>query len=169
MNTTANGPLNSLANYFARVGGTSVGRWAFSQAVIARAPYFGSIAPRIEQLEPGYARVSMKKRRGVQNHIGTVHAIAMCNMAELAMGTCVEASLHPSLRWIPAGMEVDYLKRATTDLVAECRLEDWQRWEVGDVVVPVSITDTHGTVVCAARIRLRISKKPQQGEGKRAA
>jgi acyl-coenzyme A thioesterase PaaI-like protein len=108
----------------------------------------------------------MKKRRAVHNHIGTVHAIAMCNMAELVMGVCVEASLNPELRWIPVGMEVDYLKRAMTDLVAECRLENWQDWDVGDIVAPVSITDTNGVVVCAARIRLRLSKKPEKVAGK---
>ena len=167
MSTTAsNPPVNPLARHFERFGGTALGRWAFSQAVVTRAPFFGSISPRIERLEPGYARLSMKNRRSVHNHIGTVHAIAMCNMAELVMGTCVEASLDPALRWIPVGMEVEYLKRATTDLVAECRLENWQAWEVGNVTVPVSITNTHGDVVCAARIRLRLSPKPPKGAHK---
>lgn len=34
---------------------------------------------------PGFARVSMQKRRAVTNHVRTVHAIAMCNLTQLAM------------------------------------------------------------------------------------
>ncbi|MCA9577326.1 MAG: DUF4442 domain-containing protein [Myxococcales bacterium] len=160
---------NALAKRFATFSGTALGRWAFSQAVVQAAPYFASIAPRFERLEPGYARVLMKNRRAVHNHIGTVHAIAMCNAAELVMGTCMEASLDPSLRWIPVGMEVDYLKRAMTDLVAECRIEDYGSFAPGDVTVPVTLTDTHGDVVCAARIRVRLSPKPPKGAKAKAA
>jgi hypothetical protein len=58
----------------------------------------------------------MKKRRSVQNHIQTVHAIAMCKAAELAGGTCLDVSLTSSMRWIPVGMEVQYLTMAKTDL-----------------------------------------------------
>jgi acyl-coenzyme A thioesterase PaaI-like protein len=160
---------NAIARQFATFGGTALGRWAFSQAVVNAAPFFGSIAPRFEELEPGYVRVAMKNRRGVHNHIGSVHAIAMCNAAELVMGTCMEASLSPTLRWIPVGMDVDYIKRATTDLIAECRLADWEAFEPGDITVPVTLTDTHGDVVCAARIRVRLSKKPPKGRRSKAA
>ena len=34
------------------------------------------------------------------------------NLAELAGGLAVEASLPPSMRWIPKGMEVDYVRKA---------------------------------------------------------
>ena len=55
--------------------------------------------------------VFMKKRRAVTNHLKTVHAIAMCNMAELAGGLMTEVSLPQGKRWIPSGMTVKYLKR----------------------------------------------------------
>jgi len=54
----------------------------------------------------------------VLNHIGTVHAIAMCNMAELAGGTMTEVTVPATHRWIPKGMTVEYLKKAETDLIA---------------------------------------------------
>lgn len=51
------------------------------------------------------------------NHIGTVHAIAMCNMAELAGGTMTEVTVPSTHRWIPKGMTVEYLKRQKQTLL----------------------------------------------------
>jgi acyl-coenzyme A thioesterase PaaI-like protein len=86
--------------------------------VCRRAPYFASIAPRIEELEPGHCVVRLRDRRRVRNHLGTVHAIALCNAAELAGGLATDATLPPALRWIPKGMQVRYLKKAQGTLRA---------------------------------------------------
>src|SRR5688500_19950659 len=94
-----------------------VGKWAFSRLLCLKAPYFGSIRPRFVELRAGHCEVRMRKRRAVLNHIGSVHAVAMCNMAELAGGTMTEVSIPPTHRWIPKGMTVQYLKLARTDLV----------------------------------------------------
>lgn len=94
------------------------GRWFFSRIVCFRAPYFASIRPRFEALRPEYCRLRIRKRRAVLNYLGTVHAIAMCNMAELAGGLMTEVTVPSTHRWIPKGMTVEYLKKATTDLVA---------------------------------------------------
>ena len=96
-----------------------LGKWLFTRVICWKAPYFSTIAPRFEELKPGYARVSLRKRRAVQNHIGTVHAIAACNLAELGAGTMMEASLPASMRWLPKGMTVQYLKKCETDLTAD--------------------------------------------------
>ncbi|GAA0718259.1 hotdog fold domain-containing protein [Dokdonella soli] len=97
---------------FQRFGGSAPGRWLVSRAVCWRAPYFRSIAPRIEQLEAGRCVVRMHDRRAVRNHIGTVHAIALCNLAELAGGLATDATIPDSMRWIPKGMAVRYLAKA---------------------------------------------------------
>jgi len=95
-----------------------LGRWVFTWLICLRAPYFGSISPMFRHLEPGRAVVSMRKRRKVANHIGTVHALAMGNLCELAAGLVMEASLPKAMRWIPRGMEIAYLARAETDVTA---------------------------------------------------
>ena len=84
------------------------GKKLFSMYVCFRAPYFSSISPTFTALSDGYAEVTINNRRKVRNHLGTVHAIAMCNMAELAGGTMTEVSIPRSMRWIPNGMEVKY-------------------------------------------------------------
>ena len=54
----------------------------------------------------------------MQNHIATVHSIALCNAAELAGGLATNAAIAPSQRWIPKGMTVRYLRKATGTLTA---------------------------------------------------
>lgn len=128
----------------------------FSLAVCAKAPYFGSIRPLITELKPGRVVVTMSKRRAVENHLKTVHAIAMCNMAELAGGMMTDVSIPKGARWIPSGMTVRYLRKAKTDLtaVADGSGIDWERG--GDLVVPVRVSDTAGEVVFEADITMNV-------------
>jgi len=143
-----------------RLGGNAVGRWLFSRAISLKAPYFASIRPLFRRLEPGLCEVGFRKRRAVLNHIGTVHAIAMCNAAELAGGLVTEVTLPETHRWIPKGMRVEYLKTATTDLVATARctlpetLADQQTLEVA-----VEVRDTSGSTVFRALIDMHVSRR----------
>ncbi|MBS0227887.1 MAG: DUF4442 domain-containing protein [Proteobacteria bacterium] len=97
---------------YQRLSGWPAGRWLFSRLVCLKAPYFSGIAPRIVLLEPGRGIATLRHRRAVTNHIGTVHAIALCNLAEFASGLTCDVSIPPSMRWIPKGMTVEYLKKA---------------------------------------------------------
>ena len=136
-----------------------MGKWLFARAVCWKAPYFSTIAPRFEELKPGYARVSLRKRRAVENHIGTIHAIAACNLAELGAGTMMEASLPASMRWLPKGMSVQYLKTCDTDLIAECTTTDIGEGPARDVVVNVDMRDTQGNLVVHANINMYVSPR----------
>jgi acyl-coenzyme A thioesterase PaaI-like protein len=150
--------MNVLATWN-KMSAKPFGKWLFSRAVSFKAPYFASIKPRFEEMRPGYAKVSMKKRRSVENHIGTVHAIACCNLAEVAAGTMLEASLPKSMRWLPRGMNVQYLKKAETDLVAIAKVDDFAEGPARDVVVAVDIQDANGQVVVHADIAMYVSPK----------
>lgn len=134
------------------------GRYLFSKFVDFKAPYFGSAGAVVEVLEPNYARLSLRKRRAVQNHIGTVHVIAICNMLEKAMGVCAEASIPPELRWIPKGMTLEYPAKAATNLTGIARI-DPAGWRPGELPVEVTARDTHETVVVRGTILLWISEK----------
>jgi acyl-coenzyme A thioesterase PaaI-like protein len=147
--------MNALAlfNRFKKLPG---GTWLYSRAVCLTAPYFSSISPRITEVRPGLVVVHMRKRRCVENHLKTVHAIAMCNMAELAGGMLTDVSVPPGARWIPSGMTVRYIAKAKTDLVATAdgsRI-DWSQG--GSIVVPVSVRDTAGTEVFHAAITMNV-------------
>ena len=108
---------------FQKLSGSKAGRWLFSRIICWKAPYFGSISPRIEVLEPRRCEVRLRQRRSIQNHIGTVHAIAMCNAAELAGGMATEVTIPGSMRWIPKGMSVRYLRKALGELHATAKVQ----------------------------------------------
>lgn len=132
-------------------GGTRL----FSAAAMMRVPYFASIAPHVVRMEPGYAEVRVPKWFFVYNHLHTVHAIASCNAAEIAMGMLMEATVPTSHRWIPKAMSVAYLAKATTSLRAQARLDppDFTAITEGvEIVVPVSVVDKSGTEVVHADI-----------------
>jgi uncharacterized protein (TIGR00369 family) len=135
------------------------GKAMFSRAICFKAPYFGSISPRFEELKPGFARVSMRKRRKVTNHIGTVHAIAMCNLAELAAGTLTEVSIPESMRWLPKGMQVEYVKKAETDVEAIATLPAVEEGAAREVPATVEVKDRDGNVVCRATITMWVSPR----------
>nr|WP_090279296.1 hotdog fold domain-containing protein [Mycolicibacterium komanii]CRL75146.1 thioesterase [Mycolicibacterium komanii] len=138
-----------------RLAGIPGGTWAFSAAAIARVPYFASITPHVVRMEPGFAEVSVPNWFFVHNHLHTVHAIASCNAAEMAMGMLMEATVPDSHRWIPKAMSVAYLEKATTSLRAQARLAppDFAALTEGaDVVVPVSVVDRAGAEVVHADI-----------------
>lgn len=152
-------PQPTLAT-FQSLARLPLGRQLFSRALSLKAPYFSSISPLVTELAPGHCVVRMKKRRAVTNHIGTVHAIAMCNMAELSGGLVTEVSLPAALRWIPKGMTVEYLKKAETDLVATARpLIPIEGFSGGEFPVEVLVEDLAGDTVFRARIAMWVSAK----------
>ncbi len=151
--------MASLLNIYNKCTKLPLGKGVFSRMVCFKAPYFSSIRPRFEELKPGYCRISMKKRRAVTNHLKSVHAIAMCNLAELSAGTMVEASLPNNMRWIPKGMTVAYKKIARTDLTASCEIP-LDRLDVpGDCPVEVIVKDMNNQIVFTAEIAMYLSSK----------
>lgn len=148
------------AELFSRFRRYPLGRQLFSRAVTSRAPYFASISPQFRELRPGHCEVFVRNRRRVHNHIGTVNAIAMCAMCELAAGTMIDSSLPKGLRWIPRGMTVRYVKKADTDLTATAHLEQpIADGHAGDVLVPARVRNSAGEIVMEADILMYVSPK----------
>jgi acyl-coenzyme A thioesterase PaaI-like protein len=138
-----------------RLGARPGGSRLFSAAAMVRVPYFASVLPHVERMEPGLAQVSVPKWFFIYNHLHTVHAIASCNAAEMAMGMLMEATIPTTHRWIPKAMNVQYLQKATTSLWATARIDppDFDAITEGtELVVPVSVTDRSGIEVVHADI-----------------
>jgi acyl-coenzyme A thioesterase PaaI-like protein len=139
----------------------AVGRGLFSLAFGVKAPYFLTIAPTLVDLRPNHAAVRVRKWWGVQNHIGTVHVIAVANGLEMAMGALAEATIPPSLRWIPQGMDLEYLALADSTVLATADTDPSDWTGPGEVAVRVQATRTDGTVVVRGTIRLHVTaRKP---------
>lgn len=138
-----------------------LGKKLFTLGVGFKAPYFLTIGSKVVEVEPGRSVVTARKSWHVQNHIGTFHAIAMCNLAELAMGMVAEATVPSSHSWIPKGINARYLARGETNLIAEAKLDPIPEFgdEKFDADVQITIRDTAGTLITEATIPIRIAPK----------
>lgn len=154
--------MSAVLSSWNRFSGTLPGRLLVSGAVWLRAPYFLTAAPVILELDEKHSRVRMQNWWLTHNHLGTVHAIASCNLAEYAMGVLAEAAVPPSHRWIPIGMDVRYLTTATTSVTADAAFATPPDFgpDKEDVTVEVSIRDDGATEAVHASIHLRISPRP---------
>jgi acyl-coenzyme A thioesterase PaaI-like protein len=153
--------MASVLHLYDRAVRLPQGHRIFSMLFSLKAPYFATVRPRFTELRPNYAELTIRKRRRVHNHIGTVHVIAICNGLEAAMGALAEATVPAHKRWIPKGMDVAYTAKATSDIT--CIAEtDPERWSGDDPDVPVRVRAVRvdGTVVVEGEIRLWVSDKP---------
>ena len=148
-----------VLDLFERLKEIPFGKRIFTFMVCMNAPYFFSIRSQITELKKNRCEVRVKKRMSVTNHIKTVHAIAMCNMAELSGGLMIEASLPRDKQWIPSGMTVEYLKKAETNLIAvsDGSEIDWN--QEGTIVVPVEIKDLNDQIVFRAKINMYVKNR----------
>ena len=156
---------HSVLALYRRVTRWPAGNWFFSRAVCWQAPYFASIVPRVGMLEPGRCEATIRHRRKVTNHLGTVHAIALCNLAELTAGLMTDVTIPASMRWIPKGMRVEYMKKAlgtmravATPDIAPIESDDGYDWPA-----TVVVTDPHGDTVFRAHIAMWVSPRPAPG------
>ena len=151
--------MNRLLNLKDKLSKYPLGNRLLSYIISRTAPYFLTIRPLIISLKPGYAEVTIKKRRKVENHLRTVHAIAICNLCEYTAGICIEATIPNHLRWIPKEMNIQDLKKAKSDLVGKCNLDisDWD--DLNEAFCIVEVYDLNNVLVSKATITMKVSKK----------
>lgn len=151
---------NRVLGLYEKLSALPFGRYIFTRAITHKAPYFASIKPEVISLRQNHCHVLLRKQRAVENHLGTVHVIAIINALEMAMGTMAEASIPAHLRWIPKGMEVSYTAKATGDIsaLAEVSADAWLKGP--DVDVEVRATRADGATVVHGKIHLWVTEKP---------
>lgn len=150
---------NSITRIWDRLSGRPGGRWLFSRLVGRMAPYTGTIRPHVLELGPGRSVVEMRDRRSIRNHLDSVHAIALMNLAEVSSGLSLMYALPGDARSILTGLSIEYLKKARGTLTAECDFEPPATTERSEHEFESVIRDSSGEVVARARARWLIGPK----------
>lgn len=147
-----------IALWWKRLSRVPFGRTLFSMMIGRVVPYTGSIGARCEELGPGYARWTLRDRRSVRNHLRSVHAVALVNLAEVSSGTAMLTALPPGIRGIVTGLEIKYLKKARGLLTAEGRGVVPEVRGRTDVDATAEIKDASGELVATAKVHWRLDR-----------
>jgi uncharacterized protein (TIGR00369 family) len=153
-------PGERLRILWRRLSPLPAGKALFTFLLGRMTPYSGTIGARVEALEPGWCRVTLRDRRRVRNHLGSIHAMALANLAEMASGLAVLTGLPATVQGIVTGFSITYLKKARGLLTAECRAERLDVTAEQEYEAAVAITDAQGDVVARATARWRLRPVP---------
>jgi acyl-coenzyme A thioesterase PaaI-like protein len=119
-------------------------------------PYSGSVGPRIRVLEPGHAVVEISGRRSNRNHLGSVHAIALVNLAEITSGLAMMAGLPPTVRGIVTNLSMTYHKKARGTIRGVAHVTVPTVSADLDFDVRAECFDADGTLVATGNVRWRL-------------
>ena len=149
-------PGARVLSLWRRCAGLPLGRDLFGWLFGRQVPYSGSIGASVIELEPGHARLALRDRRAVRNHLGSIHAVALTNLGELASGLAMTTALPAGVRGIVLRIETVYTKKARGTLLCDCRVS------VPDVTgdlnheVHAEIRDAGGDIVASVRVVWRL-------------
>jgi acyl-coenzyme A thioesterase PaaI-like protein len=119
-------------------------------------PYSGSVRPRIRVLEPGHAEVEIRDRRAIRQHLGSIHAIALMNVAEQTTGLAMLTGLPDGVRGIVTHVSMEYLKKARGTIRAVCHVTVPTITADTEFDVAAECLDRQGDVVARATVRWRL-------------
>ena len=111
--------------------------------------FAGTAGISINSLSYDQCKITLKNRKKVQNHIGSVHAAATALLAESASGFVVGMNLPKQSLPLLKTMHVNYVKRSTGNLVATAILTEEQKQLLhtspkGEVCIRVHVVDELG-------------------------
>lgn len=149
-------PGESLQRAWERFGPLPGGKWIVSRMLWRTIPYTSSVRPLVLHLSPGHAKVQLKDRHALRNHLGSVHAIALMNLGEFSTGLAVLYGAPPGLRSIVTRLSMEYLKKARGTITAEARTEVPAAGVEKDYEVTSVLTNEEGEIVARAQSLWRV-------------
>ena len=153
MARTVTSPGREMREAWNRFRRFPAGNRLFSWALGRMVPYTGSIGAVVRELSPGHVLVEMTDRRKVRNHLDSIHAVALMNLAEMATGLALNVGLPDDAWAILVHLEIDYVKKARGTLTSEGTAVPPKTNERREVEVSAVIRDAAGDVVAKAAAR----------------
>lgn len=128
------------------------GKRIFDLMIKLYIPYTGSMSAHVQELRPGYAKVCLRDRRKVRNHLNSVHAVALANLAEYTGNLALVCGMPEDARFIVKNISIDYLKKARGTLTGECQAPIVSNNQKQEFSVYVTIKDSEGDVVVNGKL-----------------
>jgi len=148
--------LLNLVNKLSAIPG---GHFIFNRIIARKIPYSATIGARVVVLEPGYAKLILKDKKSIRNHLNSIHAVALTNFGEITSGMALNTGLPANVRGIVIQICTDYVKKARGTLVAECRCELPTVTNDMDYTVEAVIKDQEQDVVAKVTVLWRLGLK----------
>lgn len=145
------------------------GKQLFARAIGLAVPYTGSISPLVLELEGGHAKVQMRDRWGVRNHLHCVHAVALMNLGEAVTGLAVLSRLPPGSRGIVRELAMEYVKKARGTITGEAHVDAEFAPGTHEFEAHGELRNSIGEVVARVRARWRVEVPQQAGAEAEAA
>jgi len=152
-----------LLKMWTRLSGIPGGKWLFSRIVARKVPYSGTIRAKVIELARGSATLQLKDRRGIRNHLDSVHAVALVNLGEMTSGISVMTALPESCRAIVTRISTQYFKKARGTLICECTVALPEITQDVDVEVQAEVKNVAGDVVSVTTVNWRVGPRPEKG------
>ena len=135
--------LLSVTKYLPAGARASILSKAFGKVV----PYVGTTGIYYETVDPNQVVVSLNNTKAVQNHIGSVHAVAITLLAETATGFILGLNLPSDRVLLIKSYSVNFYRPIRKgQIAAVASLSDEQRLDIlntpkGEMVIPCVIHD----------------------------
>lgn len=135
--------LLAVTKYLPAGARSSILSKAFGKVV----PYVGTTGIYYETVDPNQVVVSLNNNKAVQNHIGSIHAVAVTLLAETATGFILGLNLPSDRVLLIKSYSVNFYRPLRKGQVAAiATLSDEQRLDIlnqpkGEMVIPCVIND----------------------------
>lgn len=146
-----------LLRLWEQLRGKPFGKRIFSRIVGKMAPYTGTIRAEVLEFSPGYARVQMRDRRRLRNHLRSVHAVALINLGEVTTGIATMSLVPSGGRGIVTGLSMEYRKKSRGTITCECHSSLPPGSGSLDAIVEGILRDASGDTVAIARAEWRLA------------
>lgn len=153
------GDRNFIRDAWDRLSKVPGGKTIFSKMVGRAAPYTGTIGAKVVSLAPGRSEVLLEDRPAVRNHLRCVHAVALVNLAELTGNVALAYGMPNDARFIVAGLDMEYLKKARGTITGVCDCPPVESSERREYTVPVSLRNSAGEEVARCTLRTLVGPK----------
>ena len=135
------------------------GKRIFSKLIGRAAPYTGSIDARVQELRPGYSKVTLEDKPHLRNHLDCVHAVALVNLAEVTGNLALSYTLPDDARFIVAGLSINYIKKSRGVITGTCTSPQISTSKKQEYPIDVEMRDHQGELVATARLQTLVGPK----------